>query len=237
MWVYGDRRVYDLVRQYDVPADLAEMTRFTGYLDPLDPTLPAGNGAECEKAIDDLDLQRSRLALCLVGGGRDGVALAEAFLRAELPRDMAGLVITGPLMPADARAHLERLLEGTPSRRLLPFVTDPLPFVRRADRLVAMGGYNTMCEIVPRDVPTLVVPRVHPRTEQLLRARRFAHLGLVACLHPDRLSPQAVTEWLAHDPRGAPRRADIDFGGIARLPQLMSEVFHAIDTDRCNLAG
>ena len=40
-----------------------------------------------------------------------------------------------------------------------------------AKAVVAMGGYNTYCEILSFDKPALIVPRVEPREEQLIRAR------------------------------------------------------------------
>jgi predicted glycosyltransferase len=52
----------------------------------------------------------------------------------------------------------------------------------RAAGVVAMGGYNTFCEILSFDKPALIVPRTEPRREQLIRAQRAAELGLVAML-------------------------------------------------------
>ena len=46
----------------------------------------------------------------------------------------------------------------------------------RAAGVVAMGGYNTFCEILSFDKPALVVPRVRPRLEQAIRAGGY---GLV----------------------------------------------------------
>ena len=38
--------------------------------------------------------------------------------------------------------------------------------------VVAMGGYNTFCEILSFGKPALIVPRTAPRQEQYLRAER-----------------------------------------------------------------
>ena len=54
----------------------------------------------------------------------------------------------------------------------------------RARGIVAMGGYNTFCEILSFDKPALIVPRTTPRLEQFIRAQRAAELGLAAML-PD----------------------------------------------------
>ena len=55
----------------------------------------------------------------------------------------------------------------------------------RAAGVVAMGGYNTFCEILSFDKPALIVPRTAPRLEQYIRAQRAAELGLVAMLPDD----------------------------------------------------
>jgi predicted glycosyltransferase len=52
----------------------------------------------------------------------------------------------------------------------------------RAAGVVAMGGYNTFCEILSFDKRALIVPRTAPRLEQFIRARRAAELGLLTML-------------------------------------------------------
>ncbi|MBP0662006.1 hypothetical protein J8J07_24120, partial [Mycobacterium tuberculosis] len=54
-----------------------------------------------------------------------------------------------------------------------------------AKAVVAMGGYNTYCEILSFDKPALIVPRIQPREEQLIRAQRASELGLVDMLLPE----------------------------------------------------
>ena len=50
-------------------------------------------------------------------------------------------------------------------------------------------------------------------------------LGLLDRLHPDRLSPAALGDWLADDsPSPAAARDRVDFDGVARLRQLLGEV-------------
>ena len=44
--------------------------------------------------------------------------------------------------------------------------------MKKADAIVAMGGYNTFCEILSFDKRALIVPRTRPRLEQYIRAVR-----------------------------------------------------------------
>jgi predicted glycosyltransferase len=54
----------------------------------------------------------------------------------------------------------------------------------KAIAIVAMGGYNTFCEILTLDKPALIIPRSIPRQEQLIRAERAVKLGLISMLDP-----------------------------------------------------
>ena len=51
----------------------------------------------------------------------------------------------------------------------------------RAAGIVAMGGYNTFCEILSFDKRAIIVPRTAPRLEQFIRTKRAAELGLLHC--------------------------------------------------------
>ncbi len=209
VWVYGDPVVYDPVREYGFAPDVAAKVRYTGYLD--------------QRAR--LRLPPGWLALCLVGGGQDGAELAEAFVEAELPPDTNGLLVTGPCMPAAARRRLIRSVASNPCRRVVSFVHEPTRLVRRADRVVAMGGYNTVYEVLSFEKPALIVPRVTPRREQLIRAERLRALGLVDVLHPEALSAAALSTWLARGQAPVrPAREHIDFNGLSRVPQLLEEL-------------
>src|SRR6185295_1813975 len=55
----------------------------------------------------------------------------------------------------------------------------------RAVGVVAMGGYNTFCEILSFDKRALIVPRTAPRLEQSIRAERAAEFGLAHQLPDD----------------------------------------------------
>ncbi|OLC40675.1 MAG: hypothetical protein AUH74_07585 [Nitrospirae bacterium 13_1_40CM_4_62_6] len=228
IWVYGDRSVYDTVTEYGFPEDIAQRVRFTGYLNPLDVADP---DSKAERWDFDALLPEggSRpLDLCLVGGGRDGLRLAEAFVHAMKPG--IGVVVTGPLMPAESRARLRALASQHPRTHVLEFVTNPCLLLERADRVVAMAGYNTICEILAYRKPALLIPRTEPRTEQLIRAARFAALGLTDMLHPSDLTPEAISAWLTAKAarRSAPEEV-MDFSGVRRLRGLLEEVLAAPD--------
>jgi predicted glycosyltransferase len=224
IWIYGDPAVYDLVHEYALPLDVALKARYTGYLDHRARLqLAERNGAD---PVPALGLPpEHRLMLCLVGGGQDGGPLAEAFVQAELPPGTSGIVVTGPFMPPADRRRVYTLADGRPNVRVLEFLSEPALLMRRADRIVAMGGYNTVWEMLSFGKRALIVPRMRPGLEQVIRAERLRALGAVDLLTPDAATPEALSAWLARDAAAPPAmRARIDLAGLARLPRFLDDV-------------
>lgn len=215
LWVYGDRRVQDLAAQLRLPARLASRTVHTGYL--ATGRIPASRPPRTEV--------RRPYVLAMVGGGSDGAQLAEAFARAELPAGHHGLLVTGPQMPA-ADVHRVRELAATrDDLTVRDYVPDPEALLADAAAVVSMGGYNTVCEAMTTRARLLVVPRVVPRTEQLVRAELLRAAGMLDLLVPGDLTPAALTDWLTRAvtaPPAAPVRPAVDLDGLARLPRLLT---------------
>ena len=91
-----------------------------------------------------------------------------------------------------------------------------------------MGGYNTLVEAVSSGVPTVCVPRVQPRTEQLIRATAFSRLGLIDAIHPGDLSPAHLRERigraLSEEPAGEQADTPLDVNGAQHASQALSRL-------------
>lgn len=208
IWIYGDKKLYDLRKEYHFDEQTNKKINFTGYLDAARRTqsddtdvLLSGNGD-------------SRYVLCVVGGGQDGFHLAETFARASLPAGMQGILVTGSMMPEAQRLRLQQRVAGCAEKSIIGFVAEPLKLLRNAHAVVAMGGYNTVTEILTFNKTALIVPRVSPREEQWLRAERLARMGLLDCVHPDHLTVEYLSSWLAGSHRFADPRERLDFSGL-----------------------
>lgn len=192
VWVYGDKRIFNPIKEYEFKAEVSKKLRFLGYFDQR-------ARLELPENKANYQLPKKPFILCQVGGGQDGYKLAESFVKAQLPEGKQGILITGPFMPALELAHLKREVAKRSDMELLTFVSEPTRLLSRAERVIAMGGYNTVGEVLSFEKPLLVVPRVKPRLEQLIRAERMAKLSLLDMLHPDDLSPETLSQWLAKE--------------------------------------
>jgi len=114
-----------------------------------------------------------------------------------------------------------------PRLSVLGFITEPTTLVARADRIIAMGGYNTVCEVLSFGKRALIVPRTKPRREQFIRAERLSKLGLIDMLEFDRLNPQALSEWMGRELPPLQVDGRINLNGLDRLPALAQEVLAA----------
>lgn len=222
VWVYGDPRIFDPAREYGFEPDITARIVYTGYLDRSAYTDPTTDAKLQQQLAIPSD---ARVALCCVGGGQDGALLAQSFARAPLPPDMIGVILSGPFMAESEQLDLRQQVADRSQLRLVTFLDEPAPLLRRADAVVAMAGYNTVCEILAFGRRALLVPRVQPRREQLIRARRLRDFGLVDMLHPHRLSAAALGDWLAarDQPPADPRRL-VDLGALERLPELVQQL-------------
>jgi predicted glycosyltransferase len=126
--------------------------------------------------------------LVTTGGGGDGADLVHDVLHAyqqDQTLQHRALIVLGPYMPARKRRKLFRKGKSVPWVEIIEFDNRMEELIAGAKAVVGMCGYNTYCEILSFDKPALVVPRTHPRQEQLIRARRGAELGLIDVLLPE----------------------------------------------------
>src|SRR5262249_22059043 len=137
--------------------------------------------------------QTRPLVLATTGGGEDGFELLRAFIEASRGADWDGVVVTGPMSKRTDHGILQRMA-GEAGVSFHSFVPQLDAWFGRVDAVVCMSGYNTMAESVSRNARVVAVPRSTPRTEQLIRARLFAQLGLVQLVQPHQFTVDQLGE-------------------------------------------
>jgi len=191
--VYGTQSVYDVVERYRLPPSVAAKVRFTGYLGDDSPVV-CGRAIRRQLEVPD----GARLAVCTLGGGKDALHVAVAFLESMTvlsTRGWRGLLVTGPYMSDHDCGWLADGASGM-AVTIRRFVSELPSHLAAADAVLCMGGYNTLCEALSVGASVVVVPRVRPRLEQAIRADALAARGLVRRIHPDAVSGDLVAREL-----------------------------------------
>ena len=227
VWVYGPEDFYDPLAGLDAPASLRARLNWTGYLRREVPAaLPAHGPALPDNAL-----------LVTAGGGGDGEAIMHQVIAAhEHDPSLTGpvVMVLGPFMKAEEREDVYRRAAALPSLHLIDFDNRMEALIESAAGVVAMGGYNTFCEILSLDKRALIIPRVRPREEQLIRARRAAELGLVDMLMPDEADdPRAMADALrrlAVRPKPSQTAYGRPLDGLARIGDLVHDYIAARET-------
>ena len=180
IWVYGLPQICDPLEGIAMPLRVRHKMVYTGYLhrevpkDGTPPRLP--------------EITNRPYLLVTTGGGGDGEGLIDWVLRAYehdplLP--YPALLVLGPFMQAERQAEFMNRASRLKRVDAITFHGQLEALVARAAGVVAMGGYNTFCEVLSLDKRALIVPRTAPRLEQHIRAERAAELGLVSMLSDD----------------------------------------------------
>jgi predicted glycosyltransferase len=225
IWVYGNRDLYDPVREYGIPAPASAKVRFTGYIPRKVPSPEGVLSVRKENGLQEGD----KLVVVTTGGGGDGFEVMDAYLRmleAGPPPAFKSILITGPFMPKRDRKNLNKRCRKL-GVRMHHFYRQMEKIFAAADLVICMGGYNTLCEILSQGTPSLVVPRDTPRREQLIRAETFRRQQLIDYIPWDDLTPELLrlrVDALVADPQ--PLReaiARFPLTGIEAMRQRLKE--------------
>ncbi|WP_262032586.1 glycosyltransferase family protein [Microvirga sp. Mcv34] len=177
IWVYGLRDVYQPLKALNLPASVEKRITYTGYLRREVPPTPS--------LTKYPKITKQPFILVTTGGGGDGDDLIDWVIsayEADPELDQPALILFGPFINRDKRRSFVERIAKQPKLDVMSFDTKIEWLMKKADAVVAMGGYNTFCEALSFDKRTLIVPRTKPRLEQYIRAVEAERIGLVRML-------------------------------------------------------
>ena len=197
IWIYGLPQICEPLADIGLAKRVRRKITYTGYLPrsaptPLWPSPPP-------------EITKAPHLLVTTGGGGDGDGLIEWVLRAYESDQMLpypALLVLGPFMPQERQADF--MNRAAKLKRVEAIIFDPNmeSLEQNAVGIVAMGGYNTFCEILSLDKRAIIVPRTEPRLEQYIRTSRAEELGLVRMLADDgAYDPNVMADALRALPR------------------------------------
>ncbi len=178
LWVYGLEEIYQPLQGLALSEEALSKVRYTGYLrrqpaDWPDPGVPRGRPND--------------FVLVTPGGGGDGENLVDWTLSAyesDPNLTVPAVIVFGPFMNPESRRAFERRAHRFRTLETMSFDSRLERLMIEAKAVVAMGGYNTFCEILSFDKPAAIAPRVSPRLEQYIRAKAAEDVGLIHMLPP-----------------------------------------------------
>lgn len=131
------------------------------------------------------------------GGGGDAMHLVRTYVEMlrVLQPPIASQIVLGPDFCRRTWSELNR--NNGFAARMDRFLPDLPGAMARADVVVTMAGYNSICELEATGSRSVLVPRVWPREEQLIRAEAQERAGRAAVILPRELSPETL--WMAID--------------------------------------
>lgn len=221
IWVYGSKDFWHPLNGLDFPPSVAKMITHVGFLGRHVPRLK-------QSPIRNLPRE---FILVTAGGGGDGQTVMRQVLagREADPTAIFPLVmLLGPFMSSGDRAEITQRAGRLKDVLVFDFDNQIESVMSRATAVVGMGGYNTFCEIMSFNKRALLIPRTHPRREQLIRAQRAAHFGLVDMLAPDEAQiPERMAGALADLPyRDLPGQSSykIDMNGLGQIGKIVGRI-------------
>ena len=237
IWVVGDPEIFNLPDEYNFPLPLQQKVRFCGYLS-------RGCGRTPRTLLrEQLGVHPGEsLVVVTPGGGGDGQQLIQTYLESVRQQSIASqpilntVIISGPEMPAEQQQQFQTQAALYPNVRHPEFSDDLISYLNAADTVIAMAGYNTICEILSLRKPAVVIPRTRPVQEQWMRAKRIAESGLLYAIHPQKLTPQTLSQTLDRALTTKPHAINsFRLDGLPRIAQLMHDLMPS-RTSSCNLA-
>ncbi|MEM8974077.1 MAG: glycosyltransferase [Pseudomonadota bacterium] len=228
IWVYGSEDFWHPLQGVDLPETVAKRVRHVGFLGRRVPRLK-------KTTMRNLP---AKFILVTAGGGGDGSQLMRQILAArEVDRSAKFplVMLLGPFMSSRDRSEISHRARRLNDVSVFDFDNQIESVMSQATAIVGMGGYNTFCEIMSFDKRTLLIPRKVPRREQLIRAQRAEHFGLVSMLDPDDASdPWKMAKALQDLPnrkRPSECRYKIDLDGLSRIGKVVGRVIRQRDRE------
>ncbi len=197
IWIYGLPQICEPMDGIDLSPEVLRKVTYTGYLPRKARYLPPA-----QKLVGITD---SPYLLVTPGGGGDGEELIDWVLSAYETDSLLpypALLVLGPFMRPERQAEFIDRTQALNRVEAITFDSHMETLVANASGVVAMGGYNTFCEVLSLDKRTIIVPRTRPRLEQFIRASRAEELGLIRMLAGDgERDPKVMAEALRAMPQ------------------------------------
>ena len=235
--VVGMQQIFDLVREYQFGEAIAKKLRYCGYI-------RKDLGLKNRRTIrQELSIAKDeKLVLVTPGGGEDGYYLISNYLQGLarqrsnfVEQNIRTLIFCGAEMPTQHQQQINRQAKELPGVIVKEFTNDMMSYVNTANLVVSMCGYNTITEVLQKRKKAIVIPRIKPGREQLIRAQSMAKAGLIETIHPEELNPDLLVKIifnnLAVTQSSTGRVNNLEFSGLPQVAKHLTRLLF----NTCNI--
>jgi predicted glycosyltransferase len=240
VWVYGQKRVYNPIKEYDMPVSIEKKVHFTGYIPRKVPKESEADALRLQLNV----MKNENLLTITTGGGGDGLYVLDSYLKmlekmkakSILP-PFQSVLVTGPFL---SRNDKDLILERADALGIAAydFFSDMETLIAASDIVVCMGGYNTICEALSSKTMSLVIPRETPRKEQYIRAQAFNREDLIEYIPWTQLNENKLEEkilyMLENKDRFANAMANFEMTGIVKICERISKFWNGKNGKKCS---
>lgn len=188
--IYGLQSLFDVGSNYQFSASIQQNFHYCGYVGPTSKSL-----AEAAAKKPNVPFQ----LLVMGGGGHDAYAWMSkvvGFLKTDWARStFQTTLFSGPFMSQSEQKRLQQTAANLPIE--LNFCTKEMAtHLEQADVVLAMAGYNTVCDVLGHRKKNIFIPRPGPSAEQSMRTELMRQHGWINTLSVEALSPSNLQEKL-----------------------------------------
>lgn len=188
--IYGMQSLFDVGQQYQFSASVQQRFHYCSYVGPIPKPL-AEPQTKAGKAPFRL--------LIMGGGGHDAypwMSRIVDFLKSDWARStFQTTLFSGPFMPPFEQQKLQQAAADLPIE--LNFSTREMAtHLEQAAVVIAMAGYNTVCDVLGHRKKNIFIPRPGPSAEQSMRTALMRQRGWIDTLAVEALSPANLREKL-----------------------------------------
>lgn len=199
--IYGSPEIFPSAEEYFFSEKLLNKTTYCGFV-CRDDTPKEFSNSQLKKLMPKNDLP---LLLVTGGGGHDANSFMDIFLDTvnllKSKLEFQAIVSSGPFMQIEQIQALRDKAKGFPVT-VESLGNDAIHFLKRADLLISMAGYNTTSEILRFRKNAIIIPRPGPSAKQTIRTRLLTQRNMFAAIHPNDLTPERLAETIAERLKG-----------------------------------
>lgn len=193
IFIHIDPNVFSLEEYYDVPKELSQKFKYTGYLSEHKNLNKLSIRNELELNPDE------KIIVCSMGGGQGAKEIWNKIIESLLVNKKyfdKAIIITGPYFEEKHYNIIKSLEKDKKWLQIIKYVPNMEKWMKSSDLFIGAAGSNMIGEILANDINAIVIPRQVRECEQLIHSNILENMGYVRKCTMEELSNNKLEELL-----------------------------------------